>query len=194
MTRAACLFMLVLSACVPALADTYALVTFNTPSLGTNPYLYATPFATFGGGTVEGSPASGYSYEATSAGQQEIGFNIDIAPSFPVHEIRFDIDYDSPSVSSASLLVDARGPGLSADSVAYPGQSTIDLVDPDGITTLYIYDRGYTPESSATLDNVAFNPSVAPVASTPEPTSWVLCLTGLSYTFGVRRWRTVRLR
>ena len=181
--RAACLFVFAVLGCVPAFADSYALVTFDEPS--TSPSLYATSYANFYGGTVSGSPQLGYSFGATSAGQSEIGFTIYIAPTFPVHEISFDVDYYSGSVSSAYLNVDAEGPGAPVYTQALPGHTFIDLVDPAGINTLYIYDPGYTPDSAASIDNVAFNPSLAPVGTTPEPSTLPLFATGLFSLFGL---------
>ena len=60
--------------CVPALAESYALVTFDQPS--TDPYTYATQFATFYGGTVGGSPGQGYIYGASSSNVLHLGSGV----------------------------------------------------------------------------------------------------------------------
>ena len=111
-------------------------------------------------------------------------FTILVAPTFPVSEVSFDLNYESGSVPSAYLNLEADGPGSFVSEIAYPGTSSVDLINPAGINTIYIYDPGYTPDSSLSIDNVAFNPSLAPVASTPEPPSAVLLATALLATAG----------
>lgn len=89
----------------------------------------------------------------------------------------FDVSYNRGFVYDAHLLTsDQNGYG----GVAYDGTTHVDFTDPSGIDIVSIYDQGYTPGSSASLSNFAFNPSLAPVADTPEPPSGVLLATALA--------------
>lgn len=172
--------LLVLAAlsCGTALADSYGVVTFEASDA--EPYV--TPLATIYGGT-----AGNGSYGASSAGQHEIEFSVFIAPDFPVHEVSFDVSYYPGSVIGAFLIVSDQ---IGAGTLAYGGTTHVDFVDPLGITTIYVYDEGYTPNSAAGISDIVLNPSLAPVASTPEPPSVALlgtALFGLGLALASRR-------
>ena len=194
-----------------AYADSYALLDLNDQPTCSNRFFcdgdHATvtlPQATLQYGYVQSHGAyNSYTIqgEATTDGTPENrAMRILFSPDFPVSEMRFNL---SSSGNGASDIVvfgfDAHGNTITdadfpCDTYPVACDDVVDIKFPTDPYGIYVYDGGNDFSWYFEIDHIELNPSLAPSAVTPEPSSMVLAGTGPMTLLAFAAFRRVRAR